>query len=89
MWLPQHFRLLHALESEWDAVVGPLAVLLVVFPFPLFEALLDCLDKPLIVLEEGLHVIFLLCEDILVDVLPIVHELDLIVQVLGLVGCQR
>jgi hypothetical protein len=79
MWLPQHLRVLHALECEWDTVVGPLAVLLVVFPFPLFEALLDCLNKPLIVLEEGLHVIFLLSEDILVDVLPIVHELDLIV----------
>jgi hypothetical protein len=79
MWLPQHLRVLHALECERDTVVGPLAVLLVVFPLPLFEALLDCLHKPLIVLEEGLHVIFLLCEDILVDVLPIVHELDLIV----------
>ena len=79
MRLPDELRVLKALECEWDAVVGPLAVLLVVFPFLLFEALLDCLDKPLIVLEEGLHVIFLLCKDILVDVLPVVHELDLIV----------
>ena len=79
MWLPDELRVLQALECEWDAVVGPLAVLLVVFPFPLFKALLDCLDEPLVVLEESLHVIFLLCEDILFDILPVVHALDLIV----------
>lgn len=79
MCLPHDLRVLQALECEWDAVVGPLAVLLVVFPFPLLKALLDCLNNPLIVLKEGLHVIFLLCEDILVDILPVVHELDLIV----------
>ena len=79
MRLPHELRVLQALECKRDAVVGPLAVLLVVFPFPLFKALLDCLDEPLVVLKESLHVIFLFCEDILVDVLPVVHELDLIV----------